>query len=199
MGCRDENRYDGLDPFAVRLAKKVARRLVGQFGLELTDRPDLEQVLVLAVWKGLPRHEPGRGSREAFITRIIRNQARKIIAGQKAGCRDYRLLSWSLDDPLEPEPGRLPVERRETFDATEYLRITRGAPAEPDRMALAHDLAEACRKLPIDLRDLFDLLDSGLSDVEIAGRLEISRSTFYERRKRLGEALLRGGISDHLK
>ena len=42
-----ENRYDGIDDYAVRLIKHKARQLIGSAGFTESDRDDLEQDLML--------------------------------------------------------------------------------------------------------------------------------------------------------
>lgn len=198
MPCQSGNSYDGLDPFAVRLVRKMGRRLAGRFGLVEDDRHDVEQILMVAVWSSLPRFDPKRGCKEAFVTRVIRNQIRKIIEAQRAGCRDYRLLAGSLQDPVDCGSDGNLIEHGEALDASLYLRLTRGGRKPEDRTDLALDLGHAIRSLSPELRAICQLLAEGLSDTEVAQRLGISRSTFYKRQERIQQRLAVAGIEDYL-
>jgi len=199
MSSRWENCYEGLDPFAARLAKKMGRWTAGWFGLVDDDRCDVEQVLMIAAWRSLPRFDPKRGTKEGFLTRVMRNQFRKLIKEQQAGCRDYRRVAGSLQDFIHGDSDSGPVERGEAFDAGEYLRQTSGRIDSEEQTGLAIDLGCAIRPLAPELRAICGLLAEGFSDAEIARRLGISRPAFYRRMEKLQRRLELAGIDDYLQ
>jgi RNA polymerase sigma factor (sigma-70 family) len=194
-----KNHYEGFDPDAVQLPRGVARRLAGQFGLEEEDSLDIEQILMSAVWRSLPHYDPTRGTKKVFLTRVIRNQARKIIEGQKAGCRDYCLCAGSLQDPVGVDEDGVQVELGETFKVVDYLRQTSGRIDPEEQAALAIDMDQAIQALPPILQAIGILLRQGLNDAEVARRLGISRTTFYKRRKEIQQRFEQAGIDDYLK
>jgi RNA polymerase sigma factor (sigma-70 family) len=161
------------------------------------DRPDIEQTLIVAVCIALPRFDPSRGSKEAFITRVVRNKVRNFLAERQAACRDYRLLAGSLQDPVRLDSERDPVEWGETFDARAYLRLTRGQSNLEEVADLVIDLDRVIPTLPASLRATWEILLLGLPDHEAAHRLRISRQTLYERRNKLMRRLKDAGISDY--
>jgi len=66
-----ENRYQGIDDYAVQLIKYKARQLVGRVGFTESDREDLEQEMVLDLLRRLPKFDPKRAGRNTFIARIV--------------------------------------------------------------------------------------------------------------------------------
>jgi len=61
------NRYDGLDEYAVKLIKHKARQLVGRAGFVDADRHDLEQDMVIDLLRRLPRFDPTLASASAPV------------------------------------------------------------------------------------------------------------------------------------
>lgn len=192
------NHYEGVDPYAARIVRSTSQRLIGKYGLREDDRDDIEQILIVAVLRNLPLYDESRGPREAFISRIVRNRTRNIIAGQKATCRDYRSRVGSLQDPIPSCHDGDEIEWGETFDAGEYLRLTRGQRGEAEQIDLRIDLGQVLSELPPDLKALCTSLIQGLNDTEAARQLGISRTTFYERRKRLKQRFMEAGLSIYL-
>lgn len=176
----------------------MGRKLAGRYGLPADAQEDIEQNLALSVILALPRFDPVRGTEVAFITRVVRNDVRTIIAEQKAGCRDYRRLAGSLQDPIEVDPDGHPIERGESCDLDTYLRFTRGDPDPEETADLRLDLDRAAESLPRHLRAMLQVLRLRLTDTESARYLGISRETFYQRRRKLGQHLEQAGISDYL-
>jgi len=194
---RSRNRYDGVDQFAVKYARTVAKNLVGQEWCAGSDLEDLEQRIIPAALEILKKHDPARGSKGALFAPALRNRVRNMIAFERAACRDHRLLGGSLQDPVALDDGH-PEERGEVFDAEEYLRLTRGGPRPDDVRSLALDLARMRDALPDALRLVLDVLAADIPRAEAARQLGISRSTFDERRKALGTALEAAGIGEYL-
>jgi RNA polymerase sigma factor (sigma-70 family) len=176
----------------------MGRRLAGSYGLPPDAQEDIEQNLALSVILALPRFDPVRGTDVAFITGVIRNKVRKIIEEQKAACRDYRRRGGSLQDPIQIDPDSDPIERGESCDLGTYLWFSRGEPDPEETADLRLDLDRAAETLPRHLQTMLRVLRLGLSDTESARYLGISRETFYQRRRKLGQHLQQAGISDYL-
>lgn len=174
--------------------RAVGGRLKGVYGILDADRPDIEQELRIAVWQARDQFDPARGTWEGFVSRVIRNHARKIIARQRAACRDYRRVVGSLQDPIVSEPDDDPVERGEFLDADGYLRMSRRQGAWTDRNAPSRDIARVVAELPPDLQGVCAYLAQGMAVTDIAAKLGISRDTVYERRKALQQAFERAGL-----
>jgi DNA-directed RNA polymerase specialized sigma24 family protein len=152
--------------------------------------------LRIAVLQARDQFDPARGSREGFVSRVMRNHARKMIAARKAGCRDFRSECGSLQDLIVPESGKAPRERGEFLDADGYLRISRRQGGWIDRNSTTRDVARVVAELPPDLQEICAYLAEGWTATAIAHRLGISRDTFYERRKAIQRALEKAGLRD---
>lgn len=195
------NRYDGIDPFAVRLIKKRARQLVGKAGFGPSDVPDLEQELAIDLLARLPKFQEGRAAREAFIAVAIKHRMSTLIESQLAEKRDYRRISFSLD---QKEKGKDGKERDgyERFEHEKTLNPDNGCrrvPRNPDqtaKIALALDLDSILQKLSPELRELCDLL-SELNVAEAARAAGLSRDTLYRRIKTLREAFESEGLREY--
>jgi len=192
-----ENHYEGIDEYAVQLIKYKARQLVGRVGFTESDREDLEQEMVLDLLRRLPKFDPKRAGRNTFIARIVEHKVATIIEAQKAGMRDYRLCSCSLNDRLEDEEGRS-IERMETIDQEDYLRRT-GKLSRPmsELRNLSIDLRSAVQTLPPELRELCKRLQTE-SVTEISRDTGIPRGTIYESIKKLRAIFEDAGLKDYL-
>ncbi len=192
-----ENRYQGIDDYAVQLIKYKARQLVGRVGFTESDREDLEQEMVLDLLRRLPKFDPKRAGRNTFIARVVEHKVATIIEAQKAGMRDYRLCSCSLNDRLEDKEGRS-IERMETIDQEDYLRRT-GKLSRPmsELRNLSIDLRSAVQTLPPELRELCKRLQTE-SVTEISRDTGIPRGTIYESIKKLRAIFEDAGLKDYL-
>jgi len=192
-----ENRYQGIDDYAVQLIKYKARQLIGRVGFTESDREDLEQEMILDLLRRLPKFDPKRAGRNTFIARIVEHKVATIIEAQKAGMRDYRLCSCSLNDRLEDEEGRS-IERMETIDQEDYLRRT-GKLSRPmsELRNLSIDLRSAVQTLPPELRELCKRLQTE-SVTEISRDTGIPRGTIYESIKKLRAIFEDAGLKDYL-
>ncbi len=205
----NENKYEGLDAYAVRLIKHKARQLVGRAGFVEADRHDLEQELVIDLLRRLPRFDPTLAKRETFITRIVEHHVATLVESQKAGVRDYQLRAGSLDERWDdrirtgsardcrgdrPNPDGSPV-----LDQDKYFRETTvvAARRDEDLRALRIDLKKALAELPTDLRTLCALLQTSTVS-EVSRETGVSRSTVYEAIGKLRNSFDRGGLAAYL-
>ena len=192
-----ENRYQGIDDYAVRIIKYKARQLVGRVGFTESDRQDLEQEMVFDLLRRLPKFKPERAQRNTFIARVVEHKVATIIEAQKAGMRDYRLCSCSLNDRFENEEGGS-VERIDTINQDDYLQRT-GKLSRPisDLRGLSIDVRSAVEKLPPELRELCKRLQTE-SVTEISRDTGIPRGTIYESIKKLRALFEDAGLKDYL-
>ena len=192
-----ENRYQGIDDYAVRIIKYKARQLVGRVGFTESDRQDLEQEMVFDLLRRLPKFKPERAQRNTFIARVVEHKVATIIEAQKAGMRDYRLCPCSLNDRFENEEGGS-VERIDTINQDDYLQRT-GKLSRPisDLRGLSIDVRSAVEKLPPELRELCKRLQTE-SVTEISRDTGIPRGTIYESIKKLRTLFEDAGLKDYL-
>jgi len=192
-----ENRYQGIDDYAVRIIRYKARQLVGRAGFTESDRQDLEQEMVFDLLRRLPKFKPERAQRNTFIARVVEHKVATIIEAQKAGMRDYRLCSCSLNDRFENEEGGS-VERIDTINQDDYLQRT-GKLSRPisDLRGLSIDVRSAVEKLPPELRELCKRLQVE-SVTDISRDTGIPRGTIYESIKKLRTLFEDAGLKDYL-
>jgi len=192
-----ENRYQGIDDYAVRIIRYKARQLVGRVGFTESDRQDLEQEMIFDLLRRLPKFKPERAQRNTFIARVVEHKVATIIEAQKAGMRDYRLCSCSLNDRFENEEGGS-VERIDTINQDDYLQRT-GKLSRPisDLRGLSIDVRSAVEKLPPELRELCKRLQVE-SVTDISRDTGIPRGTIYESIKKLRSLFEDAGLKDYL-
>jgi RNA polymerase sigma-70 factor, ECF subfamily len=192
-----ENRYDGIDPYAVRIIRHKAKRLVGQAGFTESDRQDLEQEMVMDLLHRLPKYNPKLSQRNTFIARVVEHMAAMIVEARKAGLRDYRLCKCSLNARLEDDDGGS-VERMETIDQEDYLRRT-GRLSRPlwEVQDAAVDICRALDSLPPELRELCHRLQTD-TVLEISREKGIPRGRIYESLKELREIFDNAGLRKYL-
>ena len=192
-----DKRCEGIDEYAVRIIKYKARQLVGRVGFTESDREDLEQEMMLDLLQRLPKYNPDRAQRNTFIARVVEHKIATIIEARKAGLRDYRLCNCSLNERLEGEEGGS-VERMETIDQEDYLRLTGGLSRSMAELRdLSIDVRQAIEKLPPELGALCWRL--GIDTVtELSRDTEVPRGTIYESIKKLRAILEVAGLKDYL-
>ena len=191
------NHCEGIDEYAVQIIKFKAKQLVGRVGLTDSDREDLEQEMILDLLQRLPKYNPDRAQRNTFIARVVEHKIATIIEARKAGLRDYRLCNCSLNERLEDVEGGS-VERMETIDQEDYLRLTAGLSRSTAELRdLSIDVRQAIEKLPPELRELCRRL--GVDTItELSRDTGVPRGTIYESLKKLRAILEVAGLKDYL-
>lgn len=188
-----ENRYEGIDKYAIWLIKRKAKQLVGQVGFTEADREDLEQELIYDLLCHLPKFDPGRATRNTFINRVVEYKVVTIIKAQKAGKRDYQLLAYSLNECKEDENGNQ-VEHIDNVNQNEYF-IKMGKASHPleELCELSIDIKKVIGDLPPNFRTLCQLLQEKTVS-EISRNMGVSRITVYKLIKKLRNMLEDKGI-----
>jgi len=191
-----ENRYEGIDQYAVRIIKHKARQLVGKLGFTEADREDLEQEMIMDLLPRLPKYNPDRARRHTFIALVVENKVANIIEARKARGRDCQ-FKFSLSDLLEDKEG-CSVERAETIDQDEYLRRTgRSSRPAAELRDLGLDFRKAVDCLPPGLRQLCRSLQNA-SVSEISRETKIPRRSIYESIQKLRIILEHSGLKKYL-
>ena len=191
------NRYDGLDPHAAKLIRKVAERLVGRAGLVEADRDDVEQDLAVALLLRLPRFDVGRASLDAFVTCIVKSAVATMLESRKAEMRDWRCCARSLDERGEDQDGN-PSDQAPVLDRPEcQARAVADARANERDRDLELDLDGAIATLPADLRDLCERLRTA-NVTEVSRATATPRGTVYDGMGQLKKHFERAGLSAYL-
>ncbi len=129
----------------------MLRRIAGSYEANPEVRRELEQDILLAVWRALPSWR-GDAPIRAFLARVAHNRAVTHVSREAAAPRRS-----PLDETL-PSAEPSPHDRVEADDLRERL-------------------ADAVRALPLSLRQPASLTLEGFSPAEIAGMLGLNANT----------------------
>jgi DNA-directed RNA polymerase specialized sigma24 family protein len=180
------NRYDGLDPRAVRTVKSKIRSLVGFQGLTSVDLEDLEQELMLDVVCSVHRFDQQRGNYGQFLGGVIQRRVALTIKARRAQKRDVA-RTCSLNDPL-------PGERGDEGD--EFIDLLSSDSSAHDTEMDLHtvlDVRRICRLLSPELRDLCVGLVEG-NQVSVAKEMGITPRTARRWTRHVRELFLEAGM-----
>lgn len=129
----------------------MLRRIAGSYEANPEVRRELEQDILLAVWRALPRFR-GEAPVRAFLARVAHNRAVTHVSREAAAPRRS-----PLDEAL-PSTEPTPHDRLEADDLRERL-------------------AAAVRALPLSLRQPASLTLEGFSPAEIGQMLGLNANT----------------------
>ncbi len=180
---------DPLD-YAANLIRYKARRLCRRPEFSVSDRPDLEQELFLAVLERLPKHDPRKSSINTFVAMVIDHACSSLIRYHSAGMRTRTREECSLNEDVRDGDDRL-VERHET---------TPEATAGNQRLLeLKLDVAAVRQKLASEeLQAVMDLFAQGGTVNSIATTLGISRYAVEQHRQEIRQVFEDADLRDYL-
>lgn len=98
MGNHADLRFTNAD---AEIIKHKVRKLIGRYGFNSSDEPDLQQELAMHVSSRMAQHDPARGARSTFVDRIVRNKIASILEHRMAAKRGGRKRPVSLDAVAE--------------------------------------------------------------------------------------------------
>jgi DNA-directed RNA polymerase specialized sigma24 family protein len=155
------------------IIKRKAKRMAGHYGYRTTDVEDIEQDLATHVFQQTHRHQPERGSREKFVSKVAKNKLLHLIEQRTAQKRDNR-RDVRMDDVGEGV-------------------LLDGGNA-PDRIDVGIDVREVIAQLPDDLRQVA-LLRQRYSEKELEGLLKLTRAQVRGRLQRLERIFREAGLA----
>ncbi|MFN8179290.1 MAG: RNA polymerase subunit sigma-24 [bacterium] len=191
MGARDAR--GPLDDATRRLIRIKAWDLAQDSVFTPADKRDIEQELTLDLLRRLAKYDARRGTRTAFVRRVVENRVKTLLEHRLAERRDPRRLAFSLDDALDPHSEGT-LSREEVLDPGD-LDPTWGSPAEDHDLRV--DLGRAIYQLPLDLARLAMALEVE-SVTQISLRTGIPRGTLYDAIARIQAALKAAGLREYL-
>lgn len=180
---------EGIDEYAEKVIRIRARQLVRKAGFSESDCEDLLQDMKFDLWRRLSKFDPSKAPhskapRKAFIDRVVRHKVASILEGRKAQLRDYRRERGSLNDLLGTPDGK-PAERGDSVDQNEACRRTGGpGRSAEDLRDLAIDIAAVVSNLPLELRDLCQLLMTE-TPTEVSRETSTAPGTLYDARRKI--------------
>jgi RNA polymerase sigma factor (sigma-70 family) len=174
-----------LSPSDWRAVRCKASRLVGKAGLRPHDREDIEQDLVLRLWRSKRTFDPALGCHGAFVATVLDRAANSLLRLRSSRKRGIN------------RPHRSLTVRPGNSDAPEGAAMSRSTACSSHESAvdLAHDVSAIIGQLPPDLRELAESLKYH-SVTDIARRVGISRSTVYTRLGAIRAAFAAAGMKN---
>lgn len=162
-------------PSDAQLIRHKVTRILGRYGYSPSDRLDLEQELAMHVATHMGRYDKGRGTRGAFVDRMVTNKIASIIEHRVRLKRDPR-RERPLREDFEPARG-------DGAQAAEDLRM---------------DMTEALSALEPGLQQLAELLkDQTVADV--IRQTGLTRQEVRSRVLRIGRHLKQLGLGCDFK
>ena len=149
-----------------RHIEATAAGMLGRYGIEESDLPDIRQELSMRVTIAAEKFDASRGCFYTFAQTVIRN-AKKMIYRQRADREGVETVS--LDKPASRDSD---VPRIDTV------------PDENDALGRALLVADVRAVLPLlspGTRKICDLIMAGASLRQIPERIGVSRATFMRR------------------
>ena len=181
-----QNRYDGIDAYAVTKVRFQARQLTRSRAFRQSDIEDIEQDLMLDLFRRLQAFDPSRASKNTFIARVVENRAASLIKATMAEKRGRLFEHEDLHAVVSNEAeGRL--ERGDTIPAENGLWAT-GTRGWDEAIELRRDLARLIRRLPPRLTSLCCWLATA-SVTEISRETGTPTSTIYDAIAKLHRAM----------
>lgn len=170
MGNHADPRFTEED---AEIIKRKAKRLAGHYGYRSSDVEDIEQDLAMHVFQQTHRHQPERGSREKFVSKVAKNKLLNLIEQRTAKKRDRR-RDVRMDEVGE---GAL-LDGENT----------------PEQIDVGIDVRTVIALLPEDLRQVA-LLRQRHSEKELEGLLKLTRAQVRGRLQRLERIFREAGLA----
>ena len=171
MNSKNKNHFDKIYHCARKSIRKKIYPMIGLFGLTRHDLPDIEQEIMLAIFKKLKRYDPARSGIKTFILQIIESKLADIINHRMAARRDWRQCCVSLNEIIMTDAG--PMER---IELVQYENTT--------NHCLSIDIEAMIERLPDDLKELCILLKH-YTPGEALGKYGRSKTVFYKKIRKL--------------
>lgn len=188
------NRYEGINKYAVKKVRYEARKLVGRVGLTKWDIEDIEQDLFLDLFERLPKYNQYLAQPNTFIALLVEHKVASIVEARKAGRRDYRLCC-SINDRIEDEKGEW--FKIDTIEQDDYLRRADKISRPTAELDISIGIDQTVEKLSPELRELCSRLVTQ-TVTEISRETGTPRGTIYESIKRLRTIFEEAGLADYV-
>ena len=183
-----------LPEFALKLVRARARELSRRRIIPAYERTDIEQHLLLELWRRWRRFDGSRGGLPGFVVRVIDNSAADLIGRHAPPGRVWPLQFVSLDEVICDDDGDIAT----VGDALSEDRALWQVPAnEFDVADLRVDLGRAVACLPLRLQDLCRHLSSQ-PVAQIARESKTSRSSVYRSVATIRQSFLEAGLHLYL-
>jgi RNA polymerase sigma-70 factor (ECF subfamily) len=181
------------DGFTARLIRRKARQLVGKAGFTSSDRPDIEQELVLKLLKQRSAFDPAKAPWQVFAVTVVERCAASLVRDRRAQKRDHRRVRSLHGTVCSRADG--PTELAQALGAREYdQRRQCQTRSDPELAELRADLHEVLNQVAPELRELARALEHTQSTAEAARVLGMPRNTICGKIRRLRQRFERAGL-----
>lgn len=178
------NKYEDFTDYEVERVRRTARSMVGRYGISMDDVPDLEQELMLHLWRKKSAYSPGNAKKcsyETFISKLIAKKKADIM--RERACEKRRLDHRKdlmkayeeelFDDASDAPP---PVGRDQiVWSSANDSSCDRVEERVIHKMLLEENL----KKMPFIQQIVFLLREEGYSPLDISEQLNISKRAVY--------------------
>jgi RNA polymerase sigma factor (sigma-70 family) len=179
-----------LPEFALKLVRARARRLSSRNIIPAYERADIEQHLLLELWRRWRLFDGSRGSLPGFVSRIINNAVADLLR-RHANEAPRRLVS--LHDQVSDHDGNIVM----LGDVLPENASLWGASSDLDETHLRVDLGKTMARLPSRLQELCRHL-SCQPIAQIAREAGTSRSSIYTSLATIRRGFLDAGLRHYL-
>lgn len=186
---KSQNRYDGIDPYAVSQVRYHSRQLLRHHAMAGMEIEDIEQELMLDYLSRIQSFDPGKSCHKTFVDRILRHKCATMIRAAKTGKRNGGIQSASLDSWLE-DGGR--------EDVPESMNIWNGQSGGARQTDLIIDVTDAIRALPEASRFYCVMLMQDLPVRALCKIHDRHPSTVYEAMGRIRRDFSERGLRTYL-
>jgi RNA polymerase sigma-70 factor, ECF subfamily len=180
-----QNRYPGINSYAVQLIRFKARQLSKLPCFIAEETEDLEQELMISLLQNSAAFNPERASLNTFIGRVVESRASTLITTASARIRNSGQPAIPLQMVSEPD------QPNGTETGVDALFHALGK--NPDAMEIAIDFDRCVRQLSEEQKHLCQLLPFHQAEI-ISGIMGWSRSTFFRRVNDLRESFRERGL-----
>ena len=172
--------------FAARFIRRKSRQMLGHTGLREADRPDIEQYLLMSLWRAIPKFDSSAGDWRAFVATVIERRADRFLKRRRAFRRMDGVEVASLDVLVKDQDGvDVPLATQIGKHHQEAVTGCQSA-SEAERVEMALDVTLMLESAPPRTRYLCEKLRSA-SDREVADQEGINRRTVRKHLRRLRE------------
>jgi len=181
--------------YAAKLIKFKAKQLVGNYEFTDADREDIEQELLLHLWRRWSHYNPDRHP-DAFAKVVVTNKVRSLIKHQQAAKRGGGRRQCSLNDEVGADEDEGATERGDLVDQESALRRLGRTPRHfTDEADLAAAIEAFLSALPPKLRDLAEKFFYDLP-THVSDESGIPWGTLYDRIKKMRKTAKYCGLDE---
>lgn len=170
--------------FAARFIRRKSRQMLGHTGLREADRPDIEQYLLMSLWRAIPKFDASAGDWRAFVATVIERRADRFLKRRRALRRMDGVDVASLDVLVKDQDGvDVPLA---TQIGQQHREAVTGCQSTSDaeRVEMSLDVEWMLESAAPRTRYLCEQLQTA-SDREVAEQEGINRRTIRKHLRRL--------------